>query len=190
MGLVSAKVSALVLGPGGMAYLGLLQSLLGLSVLFAGMGIGTGLVRAGARALAEEDLQKEAALRGGAWLLCWSLGGLAVLLMILLRAPLSRLVLGDPQHSGAVVFIGAALLSRSPWNTEKQAERTPSRGRISARRHISTACLELAPAYSLVCAGAPVGYLGRTRNYFVIWAVSYLYVRRHTSTAGRSSDSS
>src|SRR5256885_4249888 len=80
MGLVSAKVSAVLLGPGGLGYMGLLQSLLGLSGLIAGMGVGTGLVRAGARALAEHDARQEAALRAGAWRLCWGLGGLAFLL--------------------------------------------------------------------------------------------------------------
>ena len=65
-GLVSAKVSAVLLGPGGLGYMGLLQSLLGLSGMLAGMGVGTGLVRAGARALAGKDERQEAALRGGA----------------------------------------------------------------------------------------------------------------------------
>jgi enterobacterial common antigen flippase len=110
MGLVSAKVSALLLGPAGLGYMGLLQSLLGLGTIIAGMGVSTGLVRAGAKALAQQDERQEAALRSGARLLCLGLGGLAVLLMILLRAPLSRFMLGGAQHAGAVVLVGAALL--------------------------------------------------------------------------------
>src|SRR2546421_7189606 len=95
VGLVSAKFSALLLGPSGVGYMGLLQSTLSLVVLVAGMGgISAGLVRAGARARAEENIRQEAALRSGAWMLCWCLGGLAVVLIFVLRGPLSRVMLG------------------------------------------------------------------------------------------------
>jgi hypothetical protein len=40
------------------------------------MGVGTGLVRAGARVLAKKDVRQEVALREGACLLCWSFGSL------------------------------------------------------------------------------------------------------------------
>src|SRR5947209_8499677 len=61
VGLVSAKFSALLLGPSGVGYMGLLQSTLSLVVLVAGMGgISAGLVRAGARARAEENIRQEA----------------------------------------------------------------------------------------------------------------------------------
>src|SRR5437660_4463615 len=105
-GMASAKVSAVLLGPGGMGYMGLLQSLLGLGGLVAGMGVAQGLVRGGARIIAEGDLKREASLRRGAWLLCGGLGGLALLVMIVLRASLSRVMLGSAEHAGAVVLIG------------------------------------------------------------------------------------
>ncbi len=74
-GLVSAKVNAMLLGPAGIGYLGLLQGLLILSAIIAGMGVGASIVRAIAKALAEDDERQVAALRGGAWLLCWGGGG-------------------------------------------------------------------------------------------------------------------
>lgn len=185
MGLVSAKVSALVLGPGGMAYLGLLQSLLGLSALFAGMGVATGLVRAGARALAEKDVQQEAALRGGAWLLCWTLGGLAVFLMILLRAPLSRMMLGDAQHGGAVIFVAAALLFTLAAGIQIST--------LNAHHRVS----ELARAgmlTSVLGVGSSVLIIWRWRTQGIVWAVltitafswviSFYYARRRAPAPG------
>jgi PST family polysaccharide transporter len=110
VGLVSAKVNAVLLGPAGIGYMGLLQSLLALTAMFAGMGVGTGLVRAGAQALAADDRRQLAAVRAGAWLLCWTLGGAGVVLLVLFRTPVSRLMLGGAEHGGAVVLVGAALL--------------------------------------------------------------------------------
>jgi len=109
-GLVSAKVTAVLLGPGGVGYMGLLQSLLGLSALIVSMGLGVGLVRAGARALAQHDERQETALRDGAWLLSWTLGGVGLLVMIMVRGPLSHFMLGGPQHKDAVIITAVALL--------------------------------------------------------------------------------
>src|SRR5687768_2311441 len=93
-GLASAKASALFIGPGGVGFIALLQSLLGLVGLIAGLGVSAGLVRAGARALAEEDMPQIAALRRAAWLVFAALGGPAALLMIICQRPLAEMVLG------------------------------------------------------------------------------------------------
>src|SRR2546426_9836309 len=66
VGLVSVKVWAVLLGPSGLGLLGLLQSFLDLAVLVAGMGIGAGLVRSGANALARQGVAWGAAQRRGA----------------------------------------------------------------------------------------------------------------------------
>ncbi|HEX8070884.1 MAG TPA: O-antigen translocase [Pyrinomonadaceae bacterium] len=110
MGLVSAKVGALLLGPGGVGYMGLVQGLVGLAAILAGFGVSTGLVRAGAQALAQGDEPELAALRRGAWLLCWTLGGAGALALVVFRAPVSRVMLGGPEHTGAVVVAALALV--------------------------------------------------------------------------------
>jgi PST family polysaccharide transporter len=104
IGLLSAKMFAVLLGPGGYGSLGVLQSLLGLSGMIAGVGVSAGLVRNGARALADGDVRQVAAFRAGAWLLCGFLGGPSAILMILFRVPLSNLVLGTPDQGGAVAI--------------------------------------------------------------------------------------
>jgi antigen flippase len=180
-GLVSAKVSAVLLGPGGLGYMGLLQSLLGLSGMLAGMGVGTGLVRAGARALAGKDERQEAALRGGAWLLCWSLGGLAALLMIGLRTPLSRMMLGDARHGGAVVLVGAALLFTlaaglqiSTLNAHHRVSELARVGMLSSVFGVGFSLLIIWVWRARGIAGALLA------TTIVSWAVSYYYARRRT----------
>ncbi|HKF58996.1 MAG TPA: oligosaccharide flippase family protein [Blastocatellia bacterium] len=112
MGLISAKISAVLLGPSGVGYMGLLQGLLGLTVMIASVGVGAGLVRSGAQPIARKDLTYEAELRAGAWALYLIFGCLAVLAMMLLRRPLARIMLGGAEHEGAVavVAVGALLM--------------------------------------------------------------------------------
>src|SRR6266850_3475114 len=95
-GVISAKAWSLLLGPSGLGLIGVLQGLLGILTLLAGMGIGTGVVRSGAIALAREDHEYVGALRKGAWLLLWLLGAPAAIFLVAFRAPISRLVLGWP----------------------------------------------------------------------------------------------
>lgn len=110
VGLVSAKAYALLIGPTGLGYMGLLQGLIGLSGLIAALGIGTGLVRIGAEALGRQDVARMAALRQAAWWLIWLLGGAAALLLVLFRVPISSLMLGGPEHASVVLLVAVVLL--------------------------------------------------------------------------------
>ena len=109
-GLVSAKVSAVLLGPSGFGAMGLLLALLGLAGLLAGMGIGGGLIRLGANALAADDQPRVAALYRAAWLLCWSLGALAALILVVFRVPISNWMLGGPEFAASVPLLAIPLL--------------------------------------------------------------------------------
>jgi enterobacterial common antigen flippase len=110
VGLVSAKIWAVLLGPGGVGYLGLVQALVGLTGLVAGLGIGSGVISMVAGALAQENFGRVAALQRAAWLLFWAAGGLAMLVLTVLRVPLSRWMLGGPEHAGDVMLLSLALL--------------------------------------------------------------------------------
>jgi PST family polysaccharide transporter len=110
VGLFSAKALAVLVGPSGLGFLSLLQSLLGLALLISGMGVGAGLIRAGASALAREDHLQVAALRQAIRMLFWFLGGFSLVVLIALRAPISHAMLGSTEHSWSVVVVGAALL--------------------------------------------------------------------------------
>jgi O-antigen/teichoic acid export membrane protein len=113
IGLFSSKVYAVLLGPSGVGFMGLVQSLFGLSTMIAGMGIGVGLVRMGAAALgkdASRGLEDVAVLRQAAMLVVSGLGCLTLILLLAFRIPLSSLMLGGTERAGSIGFIGIALL--------------------------------------------------------------------------------
>lgn len=110
VGLASAKVMALVLRPAGYGYYGLLQSFLAVTTLVAGMGIMTGLVRLGAGPIASHDEATISSLRKASWWLFCGLGGVALLVLAALRAPISQWALGTPDQSTIIVLMGIALL--------------------------------------------------------------------------------
>ncbi|MDX6612626.1 MAG: hypothetical protein QOD75_1812 [Blastocatellia bacterium] len=180
-GLVSAKVSAVLLGPGGMGLMGLLQSLLGLSAMIAGLGAGVGLVRAGARALATEDTRELAALRSGAWLLCWSAGGAFALFVILMRTPLSRVMLGSENQQRAVMLVAATLLLTLASAVQTSILNAHHRVSELARVQMLTSVLGLAASVTIIwrwrAQGIPWAVLAMGA---VAWGVSYYYARRRT----------
>lgn len=178
-GLVSAKISAVLLGPGGVGYMGLLQSLLGLAGMVAGMGVSTGFVRDGARALAEADMRRLSALRAGAWLSCGVLGVAAAVVMVLARVPLSRLTLGGSAHGGAVIIIAVGLLLTLAAGI--QTGILNAHRQISALVRCSMLGSVLGTASNLLIiwtwrgAGVPWAVLA---GCFIPWAASAFYLRR------------
>ena len=112
-GVVSAKAWALWVGPTGLGFINILQSLLGLSTIIAAIGGGAALIRAGARALAQKDQPLVSALRQGAWLLFWVFGGVALVLLLLFHVQIGRWVIGRPESTGVVGLVGLALLFNS-----------------------------------------------------------------------------
>src|SRR5437870_714360 len=152
-GLASAKVLAVLLGPGGYGYWGLLQSLVGLSVLIAGFGIGTGLVREGAHALAQEHYIQLASLRKAAWLLLGISGGLAVLILGVFRLPISRGMLGGPEHAGSVVLMGLAVLftltAGLQTNTLNAYHRVGTLARVNVVTAVLGSCISIVTVWLL-----------------------------------------
>lgn len=110
VGMVTAKVLVLVLQPVGYGYYGLLQSFVGVTTLFAGLGMATGWVRLGARAATQNDHAVLAGLRSGAWLLFAGLSGITLLVLTIFRTALSRLALGNSDHGWTIVLMAFAIL--------------------------------------------------------------------------------
>lgn len=184
-GLLSAKVTAVLIGPTGLGYLGLLQSLLGLVVLIAGMGIGTGLVRIGARSLAEGQPDKMAALRRAAWLLSASFGGATALLMIAARVPLSRWMLGTPNHGAAVAITALGLLLMLAAGVQtgllNAHHRVGVLARCSMLSSVMGTLLNLFIIWRWRAAGIPWAVLASS---FFTWGVSAFYLHRCLPRAG------
>lgn len=105
-GIVSAKVFAILLGPTGVGYISLLENVVGLATLVAAMGIGVGLVREGAEAVAEGNFASMDVLRRSAWLSTSALSLAMFLVLVLLRDPIARIALGAQDRSDVVIVLG------------------------------------------------------------------------------------
>ena len=109
-GVLVWKALAILVGPEGVGLYALLQSLIGLATIVFGLGVGTGMVRATARAVADDEEDRRAALRGAGMLLAMAGGLLGGLLLILFRDSIATVFLGGPAHAWAVVVMAPALL--------------------------------------------------------------------------------
>lgn len=180
-GLITAKVSAVVLGPGGMGYMGLLQAMVGLTGLIAGMGIGASLVRTGAKALADDDARQMAALRRAAWLICALLGAAAVLLMYLLRVPLSRIMLGGTEHVDAILPMALALVLGMAAGLQTSIlnayHRVGDLARVGVLSGVIGATLSVLLIWQLRERGIVPAVLA---GFAVSWIVSFFYMRART----------
>ena len=109
-GVVSSKALAILTGPEGVGLYGLLLSLLGLVGIVFGLGVGTGIVRATARSVADGDEDGQAAFRNAGMLLAIVGGLLGGLLLVLFRDTIATVFLGGPAYAWAVVALAPALL--------------------------------------------------------------------------------
>jgi PST family polysaccharide transporter len=111
LGLVTAKVTASLLGPSGVGFLGLLQSAVGLAVLGAMTGgVSAGLVRDVSRARADGDPGAGASAIAGAWRLCLGLAIVMATAMVVARSAVARVFLGDAYHAPAVLPLAGAMV--------------------------------------------------------------------------------
>ncbi len=101
---------ALCIQPEGYGYYSFLQSFVAVASLLAGMGTATGLVRMGAGAVTRNEVVTVASLRKIKWLIFVVVGSLAMVVLYVLRARLSQLVLGVPEHGNTIMLMGLALL--------------------------------------------------------------------------------
>ncbi|MGD0792504.1 MAG: oligosaccharide flippase family protein [Terriglobales bacterium] len=178
LGLVSAKVMALLLQPSGYGYYGLLQSVVAVTTLVTGMGIATGLVRQGAGAASRSDKETVSRLRHGAWILFWMLGGISLLVLTVFRAPLSRL--GGLNQPAVMPILGIAVLFTVANNIQA--------GILNAYHRVG-ALATYGIANSVLGAGTAILAVLIWRSYGVIpaviggamasWAVSGMLLRRH-----------
>lgn len=102
---IATKLWTLMIGPVGLGAISLHQSLVALTAMVAGLGMGVGVVRIGAG-----DAIRLAALRAAAWRLFWRVGVPTAIAVWLCREPLAHWVLGSPQSAAGVGWMALALL--------------------------------------------------------------------------------
>ena len=109
IGLATSKLWAVLGGPLALAEQGLIVPLLGLSVLVASLGLGAGLVKLGAAALAQNDLKRVDALRHAAWRLQFLIWLICAVGMFFGRLLIGRWSLGRSEATLEVLLIAIAL---------------------------------------------------------------------------------
>lgn len=109
VGLASSKLWAVLVGPSGLGYLAMLQSLLGLSALISGLGVNTGVVRMGAKAIADEDRISIAANLKSAIFLSIAGGTIGIIVLFLFSNVINRVVLDNQATNTEISLIGIAL---------------------------------------------------------------------------------
>jgi enterobacterial common antigen flippase len=179
VGLVSSKVWAVLLGPSGFGLMGLLQSLVGLAVLIAGMGIGAGLVRAGAKGLAHGNHAEFTALRQSAWMLFWLLGGLAALVLVTAREVFSTWLLGGPEHADSIALMGLALIFTVAAGIETNVLNAHHRVATLAKVGLLSSVLGAAASLPLLWLLSEQGIAPALIAVAAMsWAVAFYFVRK------------
>jgi PST family polysaccharide transporter len=179
LGLVSAKVTALLLGPAGFGLMSLLQAVANVGIMLAGLGVSVGLVRAGARAAGEGEAQYESALRRAAWLITIFGGSVAALLILLFREPISELVLARRGGGGWVALTGPALLFMLLAGVQNSVLNARHRVADLARISIISGAVSLVPTVALVWLLREEGVApALVASAAVAWLVSLFYYRR------------
>lgn len=107
---LTAKAYAMLVGPSGVGLLGLMQSLVMISALLAGLGLNTALVRAISQARTLDERAAIAAYTMAGRMLAWAAGLLCGVIIVALRRPIATLVLGSPAADDAVVILAPAVV--------------------------------------------------------------------------------
>lgn len=110
IGLVRIKAVAILLGPSGIGLVGLYASAMGLIGTVSGLGIASSGVREVVQAYSQEDAARAARTVRILRRACWATGVLGWLLAIAVAQPVSRWMMGSPDHAWAIAVLGVTLL--------------------------------------------------------------------------------
>jgi PST family polysaccharide transporter len=180
--LVSAKTWAVLIGPSGVGYITALQSLLGLSVMIAGLGIGTAIVRVGAKAVSDGDERELAANWRAGFYLIILFGAIAAAVLTILRREISVLIFGDTNESFYVALISIALFSILLTNffigILNAHHRVLTLAKIGVLNNLISACFLIGFVYFFRIQGIAFGIVcGMVFNS----AVNYILLKREVT---------
>jgi len=178
IGLVSSKITALLLGPSGFGLMSLYQSLIGLTIMAAGLGLPTALTRTMAGSLAENDRIRTAALRRAGWAVTLATAILAVGLLLIFSAQVETYLLSARHDLSWTLFILPAIVFSMV--SAMQIAVINARHQVAdlAKISILTAVLSLLPTILLVWHYREAGVAPAiAANTFISMVVSYHYYR-------------
>ena len=107
---LAMKAYAMLVGPSGVGLLSLMQSLINLGVIVAGVGVSTSAISALSAAIASHNAGGTEAVRRSAISLAIATGAVGAGLLVVLREPVAEIALGSAQRANDVVVLAAALL--------------------------------------------------------------------------------
>lgn len=104
-GIVKTKVMAVLLGPAGIGFMGLLQSILTTAGTISGMGLASSGVREIAAVQADGAPEKMARTRSALWWGAVVFGLIGALVLVLLRGPIARFTFGTSAYGYAIAYL-------------------------------------------------------------------------------------
>ena len=184
IGLVTSKAWAVLTGPAGVGFLGLMQGLLTTLTLVASLGVGTALVRKGALALAQGDELHFAALRKGAWLIFWVMAALVLTILFLFRHSITRTALGSHGQEADIVVIGVALVFTLAVAVQNGLLNAHHRVNALAASNVISSVLAASVSLSLAWRYG-IGGIGPSilTGAVIVWAVSRFFLWRELRTS-------
>lgn len=182
LALLLGKAAALLLGPLGLGYMTLLQSLVGWGGIIAGLGIGATLTRLGAILWAEHRTTELSQTIMGAW---WTLGlgvGVIDLILLVLHHPIALWLLGRSGRSPDIMLMTVVLtfstLSTVPSSVLKATENVRALAQMSLVTALVSAVLTIVCFWQWHGAGiVPAMILASV----TLFTVSSWFARRHVS---------
>lgn len=182
--LATAKGLALLVGPHGVGAYALLQSLVDLAALIAGLGVGVSLVRLIADALERDAQETVRAVRSASSVLAWSVGGGAAIAVLAFQDVIAELLFGSTGMGLAVAAAAVAIpFSLAAATNVATLSAFREVGAIAGLRSVAAAVTAVATIGAASRFGEPGIALGILATAIALWLGASLILRRRTSGA-------
>ena len=179
IGLVSSKVTAVLLGPSGFGLMALYQSIIALTVMIAGLGLPTAVTRAMARALAGGETEEAIAARRAGWIVTICAAAIAMALVAGFAPEIGEVMLGSHADSTWAWFIVPAILFSMLSTLQIAVVNARHRVADLARISVLSAALTLVPAIVLTWMFRSRGVApALAASMLITLLVSHHYYRR------------
>jgi PST family polysaccharide transporter len=151
LSILTAKVYAVLIGPDGVGLLGLMQSLVMITAIAAGLGLNTAVIRSATEA---SNAQRATAgsISAAARLVAWCTGTIAGAFFVFLREPIARLALGTPEAASQVVVLAPAVVCSVAASVEVAILTSAGRIRSVTAVHVFTYFVAATAGIGLVAA--------------------------------------
>jgi len=182
--LLANKVYAVLVGPDGLGLLGLLQGLLGLSGIVAGMGLSAGLVRVGSPLIANNNALGIAALRRAAWQIYALFAGIFAVMMVLFHRPIADIFLANNPNwmvFGVVIALLFSLAAGVQIGSLNAYQRVGALARVTALSSVTGAAIGIVAVWIFGADALPIALIS---SPIAQWLFSRLFVNKMALPAG------